>query len=225
MNPILLLHGALGAESQLEIVKKQLQQKLAEVYTLNFSGHGGEPFKSTFGIECFTSDVLEFLDQNQLNQVDIFGYSMGGYVASWLALTHSERIGKIVTLGTKFDWSIESAEKETKKLDADKILEKIPAFARILESRHSPNDWKVLIAKTKEMMLSLGRYPLLNEENLKAIKNKIIVCLGDEDDMADLQFSKKVAEVLPNGTFELFLNTKHPIEKVDVDLILNQVTS
>ncbi len=217
MTPALLFHGALGSSTQLEPLKHKLEESGRNVYAINFSGHSGEPFRESFGIETFTDDALEFLDQKQLEQVDVFGYSMGGYVAVWLALMHPERIGKIITLSTKFDWSPESAAKEVRKLNADKILEKIPAFARILEHRHAPNDWRALLIKTGDMMLALGEKPLLTQDMLKTINHPIRICLGDEDDMADRNFSEQVAQGLPNGSFHLLSNTPHPIEKVEVE--------
>ena len=121
MNPLLILHGALGSASQLDPVKSTFEGKGIVVHSLNFSGHGGASFQSNFGIEQFSSDTLQYLQHHQLQQVDIFGYSMGGYVALWLAKMHPDRVGRIVTLGTKFDWSEESAAKEVKKLNPEKI--------------------------------------------------------------------------------------------------------
>ncbi|HEU5291326.1 MAG TPA: alpha/beta fold hydrolase [Cyclobacteriaceae bacterium] len=214
MNPLLILHGALGSASQLDPVKNAFENRV--VHTLNFSGHGGVAFQTDFGIQQFADDAFQYLQRHQLKQVDIFGYSMGGYVALWLAKNYPDRVGKIVTLGTKFDWNEESATKEVKKLNPEKILEKIPAFARILEHRHAPNDWKELLNKTADMMLSLGKKPLLTKEILETINHQTIICLGDQDDMADRSYSEDVAGFLPNGQFRLLENTPHPIEKVDL---------
>ena len=224
MTPVLLLHGALGSSSQLEPLKQKLEAQGKAVFVLNLSGHSGVPFRESFGIEIFADDVVEFLGKQNLNQVDIFGYSMGGYVAVWLALKHPERVGKIITLGTKFDWSPASAENEVRKLNVEKIMEKVPAFARILEHRHAPNDWKELLRRTREMMLSLGNQPLLTEENLKTIQHEVLICLGDQDDMADRSFSEQVAGWLPNGSFHLLRNTPHPIEKVELENLVKRFT-
>jgi pimeloyl-ACP methyl ester carboxylesterase len=148
---------------------------------------------------------------------------MGGYVAVWLAKHHPEKIEKIITLGTKFDWSVESAEKEVRKLNVEKIAEKVPAFARILEHRHAPNDWKELLKKTGEMMLGLGKAPLLTEEILKTIQMPSLICLGDQDDMADRNYAEQVASFLPKGKFKLLENTPHPIEKVDLKMIVSLI--
>jgi pimeloyl-ACP methyl ester carboxylesterase len=210
----LLLHGALGGKTQLQPLLEILSRD-REVYSMNFSGHGGEPFSAAgFGIEVFAEDVRLFMNAHSLERVDIFGYSMGGYVALWFAWRYPERVNSIVTLGTKFDWDVSSAEKETRKVNPEKIVEKLPAFARILEKRHSPNDWKELLRKTGDMMLGLGRQPLLTEEIIGAIAIPTQIVLGDLDDMADRPYSEHVAALLPRGNFVLLENTPHPIEKL-----------
>lgn len=219
ISSVVILHGALGSVAQLEPVKVALQNKGLDVHSLNFSGHGGAPFQSRFSIDQFADDALRVLDERKLSIVNIFGYSMGGYVALWLARNHPHRVGKIVTLGTKFDWSVDSASQEVKKLNPEKILEKIPAFARLLESRHAPNDWKELMHKTADMMLTLGSSALLTEEILKSINHSTLICLGDQDDMADKQYSEEVAGFLQSGKFLHLENTSHPIEKVSLETL------
>lgn len=215
MNPVILLHGALGSKTQLDPLQRLLVAEGRRVHSVNFSGHSGMPFSQTgFGIETFANDVLSYLDEQNMAQADIFGYSMGGYVALWLAHLQPARVGKIVTLGTKFDWSPESAGKEVKKLDPEKILAKVPAFARILETRHAPNDWRELLQKTAAMMLGLGEQPLLTQPVIASIPHPVTVMLGDQDDMADRAYSEQVAHELPQGRFMLVNDTPHPIEKV-----------
>jgi pimeloyl-ACP methyl ester carboxylesterase len=222
MIPILLLPGALGSKTQFDLLAEQLKNKNREVYTLNFSGHGGQPFSSEgFGIEVFADEVVEFLNQQQLKQVDIFGYSMGGYVALWLAYQNTEHVNRVITLGTKFDWSPELAEKEVRKMNAEKIIEKIPAFARLLESRHSPNNWKELMNRTATMMTSLGANPLLTENTVRSTSHPVTILLGDKDDMADREYSIQIANWLPYGRFHLLNETPHPIEKVNLEVLIS----
>jgi pimeloyl-ACP methyl ester carboxylesterase len=224
MNPIILLHGALGASDQLNPLKQLLEASGRTVYTFNFSGHGGRAFPSSFTIETFANDLDAFLLEHHLHQVDVFGYSMGGYVALWYALNHPEKINFIATLGTKFDWNPESVATELKKLNPSKIEEKVPSFAAALAKRHAPNDWKDLMHKTGDMMTALGSNPLLTVDNVLAIQNKIVVGQGDQDDMADRGYAEKIAATLPNGRFVLFSDTPHPIEKVDITKIADLFT-
>lgn len=223
MPAVLLLHGALGCSAQLEPLKLALQQKGLTVYDLNFSGHGGQSFSEKFGIEQFARESRNYIISNKLESVSAFGYSMGGYVAVWLAHQHSELISKVMTLGTKFDWSPELAAREISKMNPEKIEQKIPAFARLLQQRHAPNDWKELIQKTTTMMQQLGDAPLLTEKILSEIKTPITITLGDADDMADRAYSQKVSMLMPNAKFHLLANTPHPIEKVNVTEIVRLI--
>ena len=141
-------------------------------------------------------------------------------MAVWLAHLSPERVGRIVTLGTKFDWSVESSERDVKKVNPDIIESKVPAFARILESRHRPNDWRNLLHKTAAMMTALGVAPLLTDEILSSINVPITVCLGDNDDMADRGYSEEVSRILPKGSFILMDSTPHPIERVRVNSLV-----
>ncbi len=218
MKNLLLLHGALGSSTVMEPLAEAFYADL-EVHTLDFSGHGGAPFADGFGIGAFTAEVLDFLDENGLETVDIFGYSMGGYVALNLARLHPGRVGKIATLATKFDWTPEGAGRESSMLNPEKIEAKIPAFAELLRVRHAPNDWKVLLQKTAGMMLELGERPLLTPEVLANIPHPALICLGDSDQMVALAESEQAAQALPNGRFELIPQTPHPMEKVNIEVL------
>ena len=50
MKKILLLHGAIGAASQLDKLKEELKDNF-EIYTLSFSGHGGEKIPDDTAID------------------------------------------------------------------------------------------------------------------------------------------------------------------------------
>lgn len=215
MNTI-LLHGALGAQQQLYDLRNKLQQAGHTTYTVNFPGHGGRNIEpSFFGIEAFAEDLENQIVSQHIHPVQLFGYSMGGYVALWLAHRKPELVQRVVTLGTKFDWDPDSALRETQKLDVEKIKAKVPAFARLMKHRHEPADWTELVRHTNRMMIQLGDHPLLTNEKLEQITTQTLILLGDLDNMADRSYSEQVAHLLPNGTFQLLSDTPHPIEKVD----------
>jgi esterase/lipase len=218
MKPIILLHGAIGAKDQLSELSKKLSLLNFNVYSLNFSGHGNEDFKNNFSIEQFSIELKEFINKHKIEKPNIFGYSMGGYVALYLAFINPDLINTIITLGTKFEWTPEIAEKETKMLNPKTIIEKVPKFADALINRHGKN-WELLLSKTEAMMTALGNKNALSINNFSQIKNKVLVGIGDKDNMVSLEETINVYKQLSNGQMYMLPNTKHPIETVNYDLL------
>ena len=218
MKTLLLLHGALGSKVQFNELKSFLSKKY-DVHVLNFAGHGGRSTEKVFSNEFFSKDIVEYLDENKIDHCDILGYSMGGYVALHFAKTNPAKIGKIMTLATKFNWTPETAAKEIKKLNPVTIEQKVPKFAAMLEARHAPNDWKIVLDKTADLMKGLGNGHALNENDFSGINNEILIAIGDADKMVSIEESKKVADILPNGKLLILEGVEHPIEQVDTQLL------
>lgn len=223
MKKLLLLHGAIGAASQFDKLKEELKNEF-EIYTINFSGHGGEKIPAEkFSIELFAEDITKFIEKNSLQGIDVYGYSMGGYVALYIASKNKNILGRVFSTATKFDWNEETSMKESKMLNPTKIEEKIPAFAKVLEKRHLPEDWKTVLHKTAEMMIELGKKPLLRDEVLKKIDNEVLVSVGDKDNMVTLEETANVSGKLKNGRLFIFAETEHPIEKIDSKKLAEQI--
>jgi pimeloyl-ACP methyl ester carboxylesterase len=156
-TPLLLLHGATGASSQLKCLATALSANY-DVHLLDFPGHGSRAMPGvSFSIAYFASVAGDYIWQHQLQQPVIFGYSIGGYVAMYLAKHQAMLVGQVITLGTKFHWDKDTAAKETKRLDPSVISVKVPAFADALEQLHQPNDWRKVLHQTAQMMNEMGQ--------------------------------------------------------------------
>lgn len=215
MNRILLLHGAIGTKDQFGVLQELLSADM-EVHTMNFTGHGGgEISDDPFTIDMFARDIIAYLDSNHIDEVNIFGYSMGGYAALYAALNNPGRIGKIFTFATKFEWTPGIAEREVKMLDAEKMKVKVPKFAQELAKRHGEDKWETLLLKTAEMMTGLGNRNVLTAELMKQINNKVLVGIGDSDKMVSLEETIAAFRVLPNANLIVLPGTPHPIEMAD----------
>ena len=177
----------------------------------------------TFSIEAFSDDVLNYLKQNNIQKVNIFGYSMGGYVGLYFAQHNPEKVIKVATLATKFSWTPEIAQKEIKMLDANKIEEKIPVFAQTLAKRHAPNDWKIVLQKTSDMMIALGNKNTLTLSDYQNIDTPVLVSVGDKDMMVTLEETIEVYRKLKNANLSVLPNTLHPIEKVDLEMLSKKI--
>ena len=225
MEHILLLHGAIGSKDQFYPIVQKLAGSFT-VHNLNFSGHGGSPFIDvSFSIKLFASKVVAFLDKKGIDSTHILGYSMGGYVAIYLAKHHPQKIKKIITLATKFNWDNAIAAQEIKMLNTDKIEEKLPDFAAALQKRHAPNDWKIVLQKTAAMLTAMGKDNPLKPADYSTIQHLVLLMLGDRDKMVTLDETIEVYKNLPQAQLAILPNTAHPIEMVNTDRLANEIKS
>lgn len=223
MQQLLLLHGAIGSAQQFDLLIPLLKQQV-EVFRLDFSGHSfNSPLPNEFSVELFAKDVINWLDEKKISSINIVGYSMGGYVALYLAKHFPERVKNLVTLAAKFDWNSEVAAKEVAMLNPDKIAEKVPAIAKMLEHSFGSNNWKEVVTKTAEMMISLGHTPALTLTDLNSIKHSVLVSVGDKDTMVSLHETIAVYKNLNDAQLMVFPNTPHPLEKLDIKLFADVV--
>lgn len=224
MPSIILLHGAIGAKDQFHELVKELESVNFEVHCLNFSGHGKEAFEENFDIYQFSNELEQYILTTNLVTPHLFGYSMGGYVALYLASRQPQILGTIFTLGTKFRWSPESALAETKLLDPSTIQTKVPTFAQILRDRHGDN-WEKLLQKTSDMMLQLGAIQLLTSEIMRTIPNKVLIGLADKDNMVSLEETIEAYQQLSSGALYILPNSKHAIETINSSLLAKLIES
>lgn len=216
---LLLLHGAIGSADQLLPLAEELNKDFI-IHTLDFSGHGRKPLPDQpFSISLFAEDVLAYLDENGLDGASIFGFSMGGYVGMYLAKYYPQHVHNIITLATKFHWDKSTAAKEIQMVNPDKITEKIPAFAAMLEQRHAPNDWKAVLKHTAAMMTALGEKNAMQTQDFTSIEAPSLLLLGDRDKMVTLEETLAVYKSLPNAQMGMLPATAHPLEQIDVALL------
>jgi pimeloyl-ACP methyl ester carboxylesterase len=211
-----LLHGALGSAEQLLPLERSLAA-IADVRRVEFAGHGATPLGDhSFTIEGFASQLLRRLDADDVESTDFFGYSMGGYVALALALEHPARVRRIVTLGTKFEWTSDVAAKEAGRLDAAKMKAKVPRFAEQLEQRHAgAGGWEKTLASTASLLTQLGERPPLTAESLARISGPVCVGVGDRDVTVSVEESARVCRLLGAGSLMVLPDTPHPFEQID----------
>lgn len=218
-----MLHGAIGASDQLEKLGCELKNQF-NVFKMDFVGHGKRADENTeFSIDIFAKDLDRFLRQNDLIHPIIFGYSMGGYVAIYHSLHFTNKAERIITLGTKFYWTPEIAMKEMKMLNAEIIEEKVPQFAQQLKFRHGEKEWKNVLVKTATMMNEMGKTNPLLPEELKNLDIPIRIGLGDKDQMVSIEETVLFYRSINIGSFYVLPDTQHPLEKVRVEDLCDQI--
>lgn len=214
---MLLLHGALGARHELDALGA-LMSRRRPVLAIEFEGHGTTPARERdFTLRGFVENAVAALDSAGLEKVDVFGYSMGGYVALSLALAHPSRVSTITTLGTRFAWDADSAGRAAAGLDADLLRDKAPDFVRTLARRHeAAGGWEAVVSRTAAFITTLGANPPLGPAELARIHHRVRIMVGDRDRIVSVEESAEAFRQLPAGELMVLPRTPHPLEQVDV---------
>ena len=220
MKPVLIiLHGALGCKEQFNEWKNALDEQY-DCRLIDFGGHGSRSGEETsFSIETFSEELKSYIKQNNLKNVNILGYSMGGYVALYAAMFTEGLIGNIMTVATKFDWNPETSKREAGYLQPSLMQTKVPQLVEQLIKHHGDLNWGKVVKKTAEMMLHLGENPLVTPETAAQIKSKVKFCVGDKDKMVSIAETFAVYQSLLGSCFCVFPNTVHLPEKMSIERI------
>jgi len=193
---MLLLHGALGARTQLDALASLISRRQT-VHQVEFEGHGETPHRDRpFTVDGFVENVISAMDAAGLSKVDVFGYSLGGYVGLALALARPERVSTITTLGTKFEWNADVAASlvtRLRKVDAPEPLHE----------------------RTTDFLTRLGERPPLGRTELARIHHRVRIMVGDRDATVSVEESAAAYRQLPSGELMVLPRTTHPMEQVD----------
>jgi len=221
---LILIHGALGAASQMTPLAAALRERF-ETHVLELEGHGDTPSPHThFSIDQFAEQLRRFIASKSLAPARVFGYSMGGYVALRLASQQPDLIASIATLGTKLDWSPQSAARETSRLDPATIRAKVPKFAGALEQRHvKSGGWEQMLARTADLMKGLGANPLIDAPAFANISARVRLMVGDHDTVVTIDETVRGAQALPSGELAVLPGTPHPLEQVRASLLASLI--
>ena len=88
---VIFLHGFLGSSADFDAVMSQLHEPCLAI---DLPGHGETQFSSEFTISNTAEAIVNLLDELQIDQANLVGYSMGGRLALYLALNYPDRFPK-----------------------------------------------------------------------------------------------------------------------------------
>lgn len=94
-EPLLMLHGLFGSNSNLGAVSRLLEPHF-QIYRVDLRNHGQSPHASSMTFKDMADDVGELMDAHNVQQAHLLGHSLGGKVGMEFALRHAERIDKLI---------------------------------------------------------------------------------------------------------------------------------
>jgi pimeloyl-ACP methyl ester carboxylesterase len=178
-TPLLLLHGGLF---NIDLQFGPLVQRFADtrqVIGVDFQGHGrtgdiDRPL-TTANLE---SDVVGLLRHLNVEQVDVFGYSIGGAVATELAIRHPELVRKIVVSSSSFSREGDRPENEAVGEMTVDMIAGTPMEQEYLAKSPNPDKLQVLLDKLGQFDRDFEGW---SEAEIEGIAAPTLITVGDCD--------------------------------------------
>jgi esterase len=95
--PLLILHGLFGSADNWHSLAKRWSHSFT-VYALDLRNHGSSPHESAMDYLEMVHDLNHFCQQEDLDQVNIVGHSLGGRVAMLFATRYPQKIVSLTIL-------------------------------------------------------------------------------------------------------------------------------
>lgn len=96
-SPVIILHGLFGFSDNWQTVAKSLAEEHL-VVTPDLRNHGRSPHVGSHSYADMADDLQAFMEAHWMFSAAVVGHSMGGKAAMQLALSHPDRVDKLVVV-------------------------------------------------------------------------------------------------------------------------------
>jgi pimeloyl-ACP methyl ester carboxylesterase len=215
-SPVVLIHGgAVSFQNNYSAFGwvEHLNNIGLQVIGLDLRGHGksDKPLDSeSYGTENLASDVLAVMDELNLDQVSVIGYSLGSAVALHLIQAYPTRFSKAVLVATG-DGLLGFPPHTFSAI--------LPALAEVASRSEFPHDlpphvaayWNFVTESggSREALSALAKanYPPLSLELAAKIKSPVMVVSGENDPV--LGQGSRLAKTFQEGEYFEVKNADH----------------
>jgi pimeloyl-ACP methyl ester carboxylesterase len=209
-EPLLLLHGALGAVDPavtsgwfalLPVLTARYR-----AFSVETRGHGrtGNP-TGRLSYEQLGADVAAFIERFELAPVHLAGFSDGATIGLALGMARPELLRSLVAVGANY--RVDDHLREGMGFfDADVLERDAPDFAAELARRHDahhhPGYWRELVGQVRQ---NVEREMVWTEEDLRRIPTPTLLVMGEADFALSLGQMLEMRRAIPNSEM-LILN-------------------
>ena len=192
------------------------------IYALDLPGHGKSDGKSKSNIDEYSSDVIDFLDAMELENVCLVGHSMGAAIALNAALSRRSRICSVVAIGGASKMIVTDAILEGLQNTFEATVDNIVKYSwhkktgAIADSQQMATYFR---EKAKQRILGAGSRTVHGDflacsrfdvdNRLEEILVPVLVIASDCDRMVPIHLSREMAGKLPNAKFVVLEGCGH----------------
>ena len=199
------------------------------VITFDNRGVGATEGKTPDSVEAMARDTVAFIRALGFDQVDLLGFSLGGFVSQVIAQQEPALVRKIILAGTGPAGG-EGIVNVTKLsyLDTFKALatfkdpkellfftrtangkSEARAFIKRLKARTHDRDKAIAVRAFRTQLKAIHAWGLEQPSDLSRIQQHVLVANGDDDRMVPTSNSYDLARRLPNATLRIYPDAGH----------------
>ena len=93
---MVVLHGLFGMSDNWVSIGRRIADEGFRVFIPDQRNHGRSGHSSIHNYEAMVDDLVEFLDDQALENINLLGHSMGGKTAMQFAFDYPERVSKLI---------------------------------------------------------------------------------------------------------------------------------
>lgn len=187
--PIILVHGFMGSikDDWVDTGLVDLIKPVRRVIALDNRGHGesDKPHEpEDYAVAKMGQDVVNLMDHLGIDRADIFGYSMGAFISSWVLVNHQDRLNSVILGGTggnlkPNDPTLANSLYEALMADDPSTLDDpLMKVARDMVDQKPGADRKA-IAACAIQFLPLGEH--YEPSDFAAVHIPVIIIIGEQD--------------------------------------------
>lgn len=199
------------------------------VITFDNRGVGASQGRTPSSIAEMAKDAVAFIQALGFDQVDLLGFSMGGFVAQVIAAEHPDLVRRIILAGTgpaggdgidkvTLLTYLDVARGAVTFRDAKYYLfftttangrSAARAFLARLGERTQDRDQAISVGSFRAHLQAIHRWGVAQPTDLSRIRQPVFVANGDQDRMVPTRNSADLARRLPNARLTIYPDAGH----------------
>lgn len=180
-EPLLLLHGGLGSLDMFGPVLPALAAG-RQVIAVDLHGHGRTALGNrSINLTDMGDDLAAVLTKLDYGQVDVLGYSLGGFVAFRLAVQHPDKVRRLVLVSAAYardgfypDVLAQQAQMGAAAADA---MKGTPMYQGYVAVAPKPEDFPRLLDEMGKLLAT----PYDWADDVKKLRGPVMLVYGDSD--------------------------------------------
>ena len=217
--PLLMLHGGFGDLSGFKHIIPKLTEKF-QVILPDAPGHGRSEFPNEpLSYQIMAEYYSQMIDQLQLNNLYVIGFSDGGNSGLLLANSRADKVKKLLVSGANFNSSAYIGLENYKEtiLDVDWVESNWQEWIADYKKTSPDGDWKRYITEGREMWLAEVYF---SKHILEEISIPVLVVYGDKDSVV-IEHGIELKNAIKNSQLCILPNTTHNVFGQQNKLIIN----